>query len=102
MVEERLLTVRDVSLLLEISEKEVIDLAEEGKIPAYKVAGAYLRFKREQIEAYRKTLRPSSHKISGLSKYSFGDRLRDFFYFNDFYILSFLLILLLLMMIFRG
>lgn len=102
MAEEKLLTVRDVSLLLGISEKEVMDLAESGKIPAYKVGGVYLRFKREQVEAYRKILKPSLHKITAPEKYSFKDRFSDFFYFNDFYILSILLILLILVIIFRG
>ena len=46
---ERLITVRDVSRILGISEKEVIELAEQGVIPAYKIAGTHLRFKRDQI-----------------------------------------------------
>lgn len=43
MGEEKLWTVRDVSIFLGISEKEVIDLAESGAIPAYKIGGVYLR-----------------------------------------------------------
>ena len=102
MAEEKLLTIREVSLILDISEKEVVDLAESGKIPAYKVGGVYLRFKREQIEEFRKSLRTPTHKPSPLEKYSFKDRVIDFFYFNDFYILSILIILLILIFIFQG
>lgn len=102
MTEEKLLTIRDVSLILGISEKEVMDLAQSGQIPAYKVGGLYLRFKREQIEEFRKSFRPASHKPKDLSQYSFQDRISDFFYFNDFYILSILVILLMLVMIFGG
>ena len=54
MSEEKLLTIREVSLFLGISEKEVIDLAESQALPAYKIGGVYLRFKRQQIEEYRK------------------------------------------------
>ena len=47
MADEKLLTVREVSVLLRISEKEVMDLAETGLIPAYKVGGVYVRFKKD-------------------------------------------------------
>jgi excisionase family DNA binding protein len=115
MAEEKLLTVREVSLILGISEKEVIDLAESGAIPAYKVGGVYLRFKREQIEEFKKSSRRqlSDKNITSPTgslasrdfmshKYSFKDGISDFFYFNDFYILSILLILLMLILIFQG
>lgn len=101
MAEEKLLTIREVSLILAISEKEVMDLAESGKIPAYKVGGVYLRFKREQIEEFKKSLKPLTHKPMFQEKYSFKDRLIDFFYFNDFYILAILIILLILIFIFQ-
>lgn len=102
MVEEKLLTIRDVSLILGISEKEVIDLAESGKIPAYKIGGVYLRFKREQIEEFRRSPgHPTKHQAH-LPKYPLKERLSDFFYFNDFYVLASLIIILMLIIIFRG
>lgn len=101
MSQEKLLTVRDVSAILGISEKEVIDLAESGSIPAYKVGGVYLRFKREQILEMRKTDRFNIPKIKG-GEYPLKDRLSDFLYFNDFYIVSILIVALLLVVIFRG
>lgn len=103
MAEEKLLTVRDVSLILGISEKEVMDLAENGSLPAYKVGGVYLRFKREQVDSFKKSFRRPAANISGAAgKYSWGERISDFFYFNDFYILSILLILLIIVIIFQG
>lgn len=102
MVEERLLTVRDVASILGISEKEVLDLAESAKLPAYKVGGVYLRFKPEQVEAFRKSSKSHLSKTDIKQKYSFKDKVSDFFYFNDFYILSILIILLILIIIFRG
>lgn len=103
MGEEKLLTVRDVSAILAISEKEVIDLAEDGKIPAYKVGGLYLRFKREQVEEFRKTIKITyPQKKEEEIKYSAKDRISDFFYFNDFYIISLLVIVGMLFIIFRG
>jgi excisionase family DNA binding protein len=102
MGEEKLLNIREVSLILGISEKEVIGLAENGQMPAYKVGGVYLRFKREQIEEFKKQYRAPVHKIIASQKYSFKERVSDFFYFNDFYILSALIMLLILLVIFRG
>jgi excisionase family DNA binding protein len=102
MAEERLLTVRDVSMLLGISEKEVLDLAENAKLPAYKIGGVYLRFKKEQVLEYKKSAHQTLPKIHTDKAYPLKDRIGDFFYFNDFYILSVLLIILLLVVIFQG
>jgi len=100
---EKLLTVRDVSIVLGISEKEVMDLVEEKRLEAYKVGGVYIRFKEEQIAEFRKTFKPiSRHKAAISNKYTWKDRVSDFFYFNDFYILSVLVILLILVVIFQG
>ncbi|MCX5708188.1 MAG: helix-turn-helix domain-containing protein [Candidatus Omnitrophica bacterium] len=98
MSEEKLLTVREVSHILCLSEKDVMDLAENGSIPAYKVGGVYLRFKRVQVEEYRK----KTHSNQSIhNEISFKDRVFDFFYYNDFYILSILLIILMLFIIFK-
>ena len=102
MAEEKLLTVREVASLLGVSEKEVMDLAEKGAIPAYKVGGVYLRFKREQVHNFRRSSSAPVPKVVTKQKYSAKDLLSDFFYFNDFYILAFLLITLLLVVIFQG
>ena len=102
MSEHKLLTVRDVSLLLGVSEKEVVNLAESGAIPAYKIGGVYLRFKRDQIQQFQKSDKISLEKIHVPQKYTFNDKVSDFFYFNDFYILSVLIVILLLIIIFQG
>ena len=94
---EKLLTIRDVSSILGISEKEVIERSEKGEIPAYKVGGVYLRFQKDQVE--RLTHASRRRKADAHSGYSVGERLRDFFYFYDFYILSAILILVLLVII---
>lgn len=102
MSEEKLLTVRDVSLVLGVSEKEVLDLAESGRIPAYKIGGVYLRFKKEQVQEYRKLNNPPAPLVKPLSKNALKGKISDFFYFNDFYVLSVLIITLLLVIILRG
>jgi excisionase family DNA binding protein len=102
MPEEKLLTVREVSLFLGVSEKEVIDLAESGAIPAYKVGGVYLRFKKEQVQGYKQSSHFAPSKVILAAPRSLKDSISDFFYFNDFYILCSLLILLLVVLIVQG
>lgn len=102
MTEEKLLTIRDAALILGVSEKEIIDLAESGAIPAYKIGGVYLRFKRQQIEEAKKTLNLAPKPDARLERRSWKDGFSDFFYFNDFYIISILMIALILWIIFKG
>jgi excisionase family DNA binding protein len=102
MADEKLLTVREASIILDISEKEVMNLAESGVIPAYKVGGVYLRFKKEQLAEYQRLHKKTSPKSLPRQKNSFSDGINDFVYFNDFYIFAFALILILLMIIARG
>lgn len=97
-----MLTVRDVSIMLGISEKDVLDLTENGTIPGYKIGGLYLRFKKEQVEQYKKNqhhLHPNALKQEGADV---GNKISDFFYFNDFYILAAILIILLGYLVYRG
>ncbi|MCX5710378.1 MAG: helix-turn-helix domain-containing protein [Candidatus Omnitrophica bacterium] len=102
MSEEKLLTVRDVSSILSISEKEVVDLAENGSLPAYKVGGVYLRFKSDQVQQFRKIKNPGTRRDEARVQKSAGGRLGDFLYFNDFYIVSLIVVAALLFIIFQG
>jgi len=102
MVEEKMLTVRDVSMILNISEKDVLDLAENGSIDGYKVGGVYLRFKKEQVEQYKKNhlhMHPKTIKPEPIGLKSW---LQDFLYFNDFYVIAAILIILLGYLVWRG
>jgi len=98
---ERFLTVRDVSSILGISEKEVMDLVESKQLEAYRVGGVYIRFKQEQIAEFRKSFKSPAKRVVSSEKYTLKDKISDFLYFNDFYILSALIILLILFIIFR-
>ena len=102
MTDEKMLTVRDVAVMLAVSEKDVLDLAEHGIIPGYKVGGVYLRFKKDQVEQYKKD---QGHLKPGVTKVDtdgVASRVRDFFYFNDFYIFALIFILLLGYLVYRG
>jgi len=100
-VTEKLITVRDVSRILGISEKEVIELSEDGVIPAYKIAGTHLRFRREQIQRIKQMDTIQFKTKTKQIKYSLTERIIDFIYFNDFYILALVLIAAMIYIIYR-
>ena len=102
MIEEKMLTVSDVSVIVGVSEKDVLDLAETGTIPGYKVGGLYLRFKKEQVEQYKKNQRHLHPKAAKKEPVGVKNRIQDFFYFNDFYIFSSIFIILLGYVVYRG
>ena len=98
---ERLITVRDVSQILGITEQEVIELAEQGAIPAYKIAGTHLRFKKNQINHIKQQDKIKFKTRTRRIQYSFFERITDFIYFNDFYIVSCILIIFMLWIILK-
>ena len=53
---DRLLNIGEVAHYLDLPEKAVKELVEKGDLPAYKIGGVLLRFKREQVEEFRKRL----------------------------------------------
>lgn len=92
------ITVRETAQLLGVSEKKVTDLIEGGQLQAYKIADQFLRLKRSEVMQ----IRTSGQVVSENVKYEYtpAERLKDFFYFNDFYIFSALVIAVLLYIIF--
>ncbi|MCX5669133.1 MAG: helix-turn-helix domain-containing protein [Candidatus Omnitrophica bacterium] len=102
MTEEKMLTVRDVSIILGVSEKDVLDLTENGTIPGYKVGGVYLRFKKEQVEQYKNKQGLLEPKAPKKEAESLASRIGDFFYFNDFYIFALIFVVLLGYLVYRG
>ena len=92
------ITVRETAQILAVSEKKVMDLIEGGKLQAYKIADQFLRLKRNEVVNMLSTGQVVSENIA--QGYSAGERLKDFFYFNDFYLVSLVIIGALLYIIF--
>jgi len=99
-MKEKLLTTREVSHILGLTEQEVIDLANTNLLPSFKVAGEFLRFRKEEIFKVKETIK---HKYNlPEKKHRLKDTLREFLYFNDFYIVSALVIVVLLWTILKD
>jgi excisionase family DNA binding protein len=92
------ITVRETAQILTVSEKKVMDLIESGSLQAYKIADQFLRLKRNEVVNILSTGKVVSENVS--HNYSSGERVRDFFYFNDFYLITLIIIGVLLYIIF--
>ena len=93
-------TVREASQILGVSEGKVMTLVDEKKLQAYKIAGQYLRFKREDVVRMKSSGAVESETVK--FSYTVQERFRDFLVYNDFYITSLVIILVLLYIIFFG
>ncbi len=92
------ITVRETAQILGLSEKKVMDLIEGGNLQAYKIADQFLRLKRNEVVNILSTGQVVSENVS--YSYTPGERVSDFFYFNDFYLISLAVIGVLLYIIF--
>ncbi len=111
MSEEKLLTLKEAAQYLGLEQEEVRDFVVQEKIPAYKLGGEFLRFRKDQLEALKdriQILKKSTAKgriISiggeGRIKYSLWERIGDFIYFNNFYFFAAIVIIILLFIVLR-
>ena len=106
---EDYLSFKESAQLLEITEDELRELVKKHRIPTHQVAGAFLRLKKKEVEELKIKWRierelfpkpqPTFAHESAVARAGLGDKLHDFWYFNDFYILCSVLIMLLLYLI---
>ncbi len=96
---DQFISVREAAQTLGISEKKIMDMVETGKLQAYKIAGQFLRLKKSAVV----DLQTGGHVTEETTqhRYTPRERVKDFFYFNDFYIASVGIIIALLYVIFR-
>ena len=105
---DKLLTLKETSECLRLSEDQVRTLVREGKLPAYHIGGVYLRFKEENVFDARiryagtQSKEPSKKYYSDSKESTFLASVKDFLYFNDFYIFSAILIVFLLFIILKS
>ena len=87
---EKLWTTNEVAQYLGITELDVEQLVQQGKLTGYKLGGQFLRFRPEQVQALKGTIafRPSPGKPAWRRQDAWPQQARDFFYFYDFYLIS--------------
>ena len=92
------LTSKEAAGYLGMTEAELEKLTSEGSVLSYRIGGIYTRYKMEDLNAYiRKIPVRGDHKYSA----TLSDKIKDFFYFNDFYIFSIVAIIVIVYFIFK-
>ncbi len=96
---KRFLTSKEAANYLGLEEDVLQALVDKGKIPSYKIGGVYTRLKVDELNHYRRKIprRLRARKEGG----GIADSIKDFFYFNDFYILSSIAVIIIVYFIFR-
>jgi len=95
---KKFLTVKEAADYLGIKEIELQERADNGKVPSYMIGGVYTRFRVDDLDSFRCKI-PRRLVKKGTS--GALDNIKDFFYFNDFYLFSFVAILVILYFIFK-
>lgn len=99
---EKLLNVKEVCRYLDISEDDLRNLVERGEIPAYRLGGTILRFRKGQIDIIKSQgiTKVEKRESSSGPVNQRWEKIKDFLYFNDFYIISAIISVVLLIVIF--
>jgi excisionase family DNA binding protein len=98
MASSQYISVREAAQLLEISEKKIMDLIEARNLQAYRIADKFLRLKRAEVLGLRNAGKIEKETVR--HSYTPKERLVDFFYYNDFYLIAGVVIFWLLYLIF--
>lgn len=85
-----MLTLDEVRNYLEVEQQEIEKFIRDGMLHAYKIGGVYIRFRKEEVLSLKYDVllkkKKDPHTVS------FGQKTWDFWRFNNFYILSTLVI----------
>ena len=98
MTSSQYISVRETAQILGISERKVMDLIEEKKLQAYRIANQFLRLKKAEVMNLRNSGSVANESTQYF--YTLSEKVKDFFYYNDFYLASTVIILGLLYLIF--
>lgn len=100
---EKLLTLGEAARRLELPADDVESMIRRGELPSFRLGGSLVRVRAKDVDAVRRkavSARPLPLRPARPGRpATFWERLVDFFYFNDFYIVVLLILLTLLTII---
>jgi hypothetical protein len=85
-----MLTLDEVKNFLGVEQQVIEQFIRDEVLHAYKIGGVYIRFRKEEVLGLKYDVLLEKKKVGASS--SFGQRLWDFWRFNNFYIISVLII----------
>ncbi len=92
------IAVREAAQILGVTEQRIMDLIAERKLQAYRIADKFLRLNKTEVLSLRNSGNVENTNVQ--FEYTPAEKIKDFFYFNDFYLFSGLIIAVLLYIIF--
>jgi excisionase family DNA binding protein len=100
---EKLWTTSEVAQFLGITEHDVTHLVKRGQLTAYKLGGRFLRFRPEQVNEIKNSIKlePATALAAPATRDNVVEKIRDFVYFYDFYLVSALLLVVFVLYIFK-
>ncbi|EFK96904.1 hypothetical protein LDC_1067 [sediment metagenome] len=96
-----LLTLEEVKSFLESDQRELEEYIKQGKLRAFKIGGSFIRFRKEEVLTLRHEILPRKGKHASLRP-SFFSRIYDFWLFNNFYIISLMIVVALALLVLRS
>jgi len=81
-----MLTLDEVKNYLEVEQQVLEKFIQDGALHAYKIGGVYIRFRKEEVLSLKYDVLLKKNKTG--PAISFGQRLWNFWRFNNFYIVS--------------
>ena len=99
----KLLTPEETAQYLGVTADEVHRLVEQGRLSAYRLGGQFVRFRREDVVTLAQGRHAARRAPSGAPgpRPAWPERIREFFYLHDFYLLAAALTLLLVVVLLR-
>ena len=94
-----MLTLEEVKNFLEVEQAVLEKFISQGKLNAYKIGGTYIRFRKEDVLNLQYEVAPASKKRKKPSVFSY---VMDFWRFNNYYIISIVLIGVIVYYFFQG
>ena len=87
---EKLWTTSEAAQLLGVTEEDVEQLVREGQLTGYRLGGQFLRFRPDQVQHLKRTMRfrPTPARSSAHPTRSVRERVKEFWYFYDYYLVS--------------
>lgn len=95
---KKFLTSKEAAEYLAVSEDDLQKMVSDGNVPSYQIGGIYLRFRIDDLDSY---CRKARKDIKNRHRGPMSDRIKDFFYFNNFYIFASIVVIIILYFIFK-
>lgn len=104
LLPSKLMTPEEAAQYLGVTTDEVNRLVKQGALSAYRLGGQFVRFRRDDVAALAQgrqaALRP--RPVEAPSHHpTWSERIREFLYLHDFYLLAAVLTLLLIAVLIR-